>query len=590
MNSRRWSNVTKIIVVSGLALLTVGLLVTFRVMIAPTIVAFLLAFILSYPVNWIQQRTGWARGAIIALIYVLLLGLVALTPALFMSRALSLFDSLQAALDGLVTELDNPREIPLIGNLVLPVEDLLQNAASILSGVFSSINTNPFLLARGVTTGILTVIYVLVLNFWILKDLYQLQRFTLDLIPADYQEDMRRLGHELGAIWDAFLRGQLVLAIVVGIITWIALAMVGMPNAGGLALLAGFMEFLPTIGPGFSGTIGVSVALFSQSNWLPLEGWPFALLVLVIYAIIAQFETIHLIPRLVGRRVRLHPAVTFVGIISGAIVFGLLGVLLATPIMASARTILIYIRHKLRDLEPFEPAHAADSSVRIRGLLAGRKIEAVLFDLDGTLAELDLSLPQQVVERTQWMDRIVPSTQRRRIMYRIMIMLEGPINFLITQLMRLQLQKDLERIQPTLNRLRGYPPAEQLTALPDVDDVLHELQPNYRLGLISTRSQSTVEQFLANAHLENGLFRSVITREDVRNLVPHSEGLLKAASELHVEPSSLLVVSDTDMTLRSGRAASMATAGVLNGLGQERKLREDADLVLHNLGELCEWL
>ena len=67
MNSRRWSNVTKIIVVSSLALIALILMVTFRTMIAPTIVAFLLAFILGYPVNWIQRRTGWARGATCAL-------------------------------------------------------------------------------------------------------------------------------------------------------------------------------------------------------------------------------------------------------------------------------------------------------------------------------------------------------------------------------------------------------------------------------------------------------------------------------------------------------------------------------------------
>jgi predicted PurR-regulated permease PerM/phosphoglycolate phosphatase-like HAD superfamily hydrolase len=590
MGSRRWSNLTKIIVSATLVLLVIALLVTFRVMIPPTIVAFLLAFILSYPVNWIQRRTGWPRGATVAVLYIMLIGLLALTPALFMSRVMLLVDSLQTTLENLITELENPSDIPLIGNLYLPVDSLLQETGTILTGILGTISTNPFLLAREFTSRILTVIYVLVLNFWILKDLYKLQRFIMEQVPSDYQEDVRRLGHELGMIWDAFLRGQMILAFVVGSLTWIALGIVGMPNAGGLALLAGFMEFLPTVGPGISGTIGVAVALFSESTWLPLEGLSFALVVLIIYAVIAQYETINLIPRLVGRRVRLHPAVTFVGIISGALVFGLLGVLLATPILASARTILSYVYRKLFDLEPFEPVAVPQSAVHIRGLVAGRKIEAVVFDLDGTLSELDLRFIDTVLERTGWLNRLIPKETQRRILRRLMVALEGPVNFLIAQLRRFRFQRDLERLQPYLNMVRGYAPADQMKPIPDVDDALHELRPNYRLSIVSTRSRQTVEQFLVSAGLGNGMFETIVTREDVRNLMPNSEGLLTVARNLQLPPNSLLVVSDTDVNLRSGRAASMATAGVLTGLGERQDLADDADLVLPSAAELCEWL
>jgi predicted PurR-regulated permease PerM len=66
MSSRRWSNVTKIIVAAALAILALILIITFRALIPATIVAFLLAFILSYPVNWIQRQTGWARSTAVA--------------------------------------------------------------------------------------------------------------------------------------------------------------------------------------------------------------------------------------------------------------------------------------------------------------------------------------------------------------------------------------------------------------------------------------------------------------------------------------------------------------------------------------------
>jgi hypothetical protein len=72
MTSRRWGNVTKIIVITLLVLFALSLVITFRAMIQPTIVAFLFTFILGYPVNWIQRQTGWARGTAVLVLYVFL--------------------------------------------------------------------------------------------------------------------------------------------------------------------------------------------------------------------------------------------------------------------------------------------------------------------------------------------------------------------------------------------------------------------------------------------------------------------------------------------------------------------------------------
>ena len=355
----------------------------------------------------------------------------------------------------------------------------------------------------GFATGLLTVIYVLVLTFWLLKDLRKLQRFVFEQIPNAYQEDVRRLGRELGTIWSAFLRGQLVLAIVVGLVTWIPLAVVGMPSAGGFALFAGLMEFLPTIGPGLSGTIGIAAAFFLGSTWLPVNSLVFALIVFVIYAVIAQTESIYLIPRLVGRRVRLHPAVTFVGVVSGAITFGLLGVLLATPVIASVRVLLGYIYRRLLDLEPFETRTAAQSSVRIRGLIAGRKVRAVVFDLDGTLAELDWAWVERVVRQTAWLERLVPQAQRRVLVRRFMVLIEGPINIMVGQMQRWGMDRRLEQITPWLNRLRAYPTAEALRPVAGASELLHALARDYRLALVSSRRQASVEAFLQRADLQH---------------------------------------------------------------------------------------
>lgn len=591
MNSRRWSNVTKIIVTAALVVLTIVLMVTFSAMISPTIIAFLLAFIMSRPVNWIQRQTGWARGACVVLLYVVLLALLALMPALFIPRSIALFMSLRQTLEELIASLRSTQAKPLFvfGSYQLSPEMLLQQMGDVLQNILVLATADPLSLFRGVTTGILSVIYVLVLNFWLLKDSQMFRRVIFEQIPIDYQEDVRRLGQELGKIWHAFLRGQLVLSLVVGTMVWSTLLIVGMPNAAGLALLAGVMEVIPQLGTGVSTTIGTAVALFQGSNWLPASHVTFAIIVCVIYVVIAQVEHVYLIPRFVGGRVKLHPAVTFVGIINGAIAFGVLGVLLATPVIASVRIILAYMYRKLLDLEPFEPLHSTQVGVRIRGLIAGRKIESVIFDLDGTLTMLDLQLVDWAVNRLHWADPIVAASQRRSIMQRLMIGMEGMVNFVISQLIRLRLQHDLKRLLPLFNRLRGYSSARQMTAVGGVGDYLVELSTRYRLGLISTRDCEAVRRFLMKAGLDQRIFEVIIAQEDVTHLLPHSEALLTIVNRLNVEPSQMLMVSDTDTNLRASRAMGMATAGVLWGLGCEPDMR-DADLVLNQAAELVECL
>ncbi len=504
MSTRRWSNLTKSIVAGALVLLAIVLLIVFRAMIPPTIVAFLLAFILGYPVNWIQRRTGWSRGGSTALLYLLLVGLLALTPVFIAPRIVNLWGELQVTLERLVVGLQAATlEVPLpTGPITLPTERLLQSVGDALQNLLPLLTASPLLIVRGFATGLLTVIYVLVLTFWLLKDLRKLQRFAFEQISNSYQEDVRRLGSELGRIWSAFLRGQLVLATVVGVATWIPLAIVGMPSAGGFALFAGLMEFLPTIGPGTSGTIGIIAAFFLGSTWLPVNNLIFAVIIFFIYGTIAQTESIYLIPRFVGRRVRLHPAVTFVGVVSGAITFGLLGVLLATPVIASARTLLNYLYRRLLDLEPFETTTAAQSSVRIRGLLAGRKVAAVVFDLDGTLTQLDWSWAERLVERTAWLERLVPAAQRRMLVRRLMVLGEGPVNVLIGQMQRWEMAKRLQQIAPWLNKLRAYPPSAALQPVPGASDLLRLLARDYQLALISTRRQQSVEAFLRRADLQ----------------------------------------------------------------------------------------
>lgn len=590
MTSKRWSSTTKIIVVSLLALLAIILLIAFRPMISPTIIALLLTFILHQPVNWVQRRTDWSRGASVAAVYLFLILLLIITPVAFLPR---LVDSLQSLITALATLVENLQSAALgpifqFGDYQLSVDSLLQQVGTLIQDVVSPAAAGALGFALSLTTTVLTTMYVLVLGFWLLKDIHILQRTILESIPVEYREDASRLGQELSAIWYAFLRGQFVLAVVVGVMTWIAMAIVGLPNAAGFALLAALMEFLPTIGPGISGAIGTLFALFQGSTWLPVNNFIFALIVVAIYVVITQIESVYLIPRLVGRRVNLHPAVTFTGIISAALVSGFLGVLLITPTISSVRTILVYIIHKLRDQEPFENSYT-QSDVRIPGLIVGRRIQAVVFDLDGLLTELDFSLADRMSGRLAWMDRFWRADLRRKAFRRILLKMEGLVNWWISILLWIQLYDDLARMTAFLNQIRAYPPVEKLTLQPGRVELLRELGHTYQMALLTTRPRHEVDRFLERVGLPSTLFAAITAQNDPRTPTSPSEALAQSVGQLGVTPSQVLMVADSEWKLRPAQASGAVRCGVLGDLSVESDFA-GADLVISDLAELRNWL
>lgn len=591
MSSPRWNYPTKIVVTSALALAALMLLVTVRQMIAPTIIAFLLTFVLSYPVNWVQQRTGWGRTTSVAAVYLVMLLTLALGVLLIVPR----FDSIIVALVRTMADLSvglqarMGEDLLSIGPLNLSTTELFGEAGTALQGMLGAITANPMMIARSVTETVVSSVYVFVLNFWLLKDWHTLERFLLDLVPTNYQEEVRRLGAELGGVWQGFLRGQVAVGVAIGLLTWVILLILGMPNAGGLALLAGIMEFLPSIGPAISGTVGTLLAFFQGSNWMPVGNLLFALIMGIVYAIIGQLEGVYFIPRLVGGRVKLHPAVTFVGIITGALTFNVLGILLAAPVIASARVLLVYISAKLADREPFAEERGAQAGLKIPGVIAGRKIEAVIFELDGTVAAPDTSAIDWPVQRFHWMDRIIPPVTRRVMARRALTALEAPINLTLNQLYRWRWYETIERWGPALDRLRGYPPAASMQLLPDVRDAIMRFSTLYRVGLISSRPRAEVLAFLQRVRLDSGVFDAVVAREDVKNILPQVDPLLKCVALLGIRPDQALVVSDSDVGLRAARAAEMTTAGVNTGMALPENVR-DADVVVADAALLSAYL
>jgi predicted PurR-regulated permease PerM len=213
-------------------------------------------------------------------------------------------------------------------------------------------------IAMGIITSVVWVVFIFIVSFYLVRDSDNLNKWVESLIPDSILPDFIWLRNEIGGIWSAFFRGQLVLGLVVAAIITVAGLILGLPLALAMGILAGLLEFLPSIGHGIWLILATSLALLTGSTWIPIPNWAFMLLVIGFHLVFQQFDLNYLIPRIIGRSVHLPPLVVILGIVAGAATAGILGIPLAAPTIASARVLGRYIHANLLDLPPY-PASTA---------------------------------------------------------------------------------------------------------------------------------------------------------------------------------------------------------------------------------------
>lgn len=349
-----WSSRTKIVVSLLILAFGVYLIYRFGAVITPLILAVILSYVLTPLVNRLQARLKMPRG--LATLFAYILALVSLGTLLMLiipplaaqSRALNL--DIQRILTTLESWLGRKY---MIAGQVINLEAVFQQITSSLQGMLEPVFGQTLGFLVEVITSLVWVVFIFVVSFYLIKDGRKLRLWIDSLVPPVYRYDYERLREEINRIWGAFFRGQLILAFVVAIIFTIAGFILGLPFTLAMGVLAGLLEFLPSLGHGIWLTIASLLAFFAGSTTLPLPNWAFMLLVIGLHLFYQQFDLNYLIPRIIGRSVHLPPLVVILGIVLGAVMAGVLGILLAAPTIASARVIGRYIYANLFDMDPF---------------------------------------------------------------------------------------------------------------------------------------------------------------------------------------------------------------------------------------------
>jgi predicted PurR-regulated permease PerM len=386
-SSPNWNRTTKTIVVIAALLLLVLVAWRFSGLIAQVVIAAVLAYVLNPLVKFLNENTPLRRGTLLLIVYflfiLLVIGAFTAIGLVAYSQIINLIDNFPQLITNLFTLARRwfdfntvysfgPLEFTL-GNL--DWNSIRQQLLNLLEPILSRGGQYAGQIA-GTTLRLLgNFLFIWVISIYIALEIPRMREYVGAVAQTPgYRQDAERLMAEFGRIWSAYLRGQIVLGVIIGLTVGISLALLGVQNALALGILSGLLEFIPVVGPIIGTGAAVVVAFFQPSNYLALSPFWFAFAVLGLMFLIQQLENNILVPRIVGEALDLHPLLVMIGVFMGASLAGVLGAILAAPLLASLKLLGIYAWRKMFDLPPFQeplatpPPSAPPLPQRVRSL------------------------------------------------------------------------------------------------------------------------------------------------------------------------------------------------------------------------------
>jgi predicted PurR-regulated permease PerM len=190
--------------------------------------------------------------------------------------------------------------------------------------------------AAGTARLLLLLLLAPVVAFYLLADLPRIRRSLRSLLPPDRREELAELAGSVGRVAGGYVRGQLLIAAIVGAAATAGFALIGLPFWAVIGLIAGVSNLVPFVGPVVGGLVGVVVALLT-------DGFGLAVAVVVVVTVVQQIESQLLQPLIMGRTVEIHPVVVLLAVVVGGGLFGLVGLLLAVPAVAAGNVVAAHL-------------------------------------------------------------------------------------------------------------------------------------------------------------------------------------------------------------------------------------------------------
>ena len=363
--SPRWGSMAKLVVSLTLVVILGALLVRFKFIIGPVLMAFVVAYLLFPLASLLSRKVHLSWGLVVNFIYLVF---ILILLALLTWGGVGLIGQVQnliSAVQNYATQL--PVFIESLSHNVYTLgpfkfdfstidwQTIGQQILSYVEPALGKLGGLVGSLAGSAASTLGWTAFVVVVSYFFLLESggFRTRLFRVD-IPG-YAEDIRRLSQKLGQIWNAYLRGQVIIFFSKIIAYTVILSILGVHYAFGLALIAGFASFLPYIGPAINWIVLGLVSFFQVSNPFGLAPLTYTIVVIIVALVIDQVFDNLVAPRVMADRLKVHPAFVLIAAIIAANLIGLLGIIIAAPLLATLQLIGRYTMRKLLDRDPWPP-------------------------------------------------------------------------------------------------------------------------------------------------------------------------------------------------------------------------------------------
>lgn len=388
--SPNWTSTTKLLTGLVIVGLAVFLIYRFSNLITPLLMIVVIVY-LFHPITALIARglrLSWKASVNILFlaIVLILVGLLTWGGVGLVSQIQSLIRSVQDIVTDLPTYVERlSQQAFRVGPFTLDLRTRDLNALSqqLLGYVQPLLGQTGNLVAAiagGAAQTFGWTVFVLIVSYFIMSESSGLRRDLFKVEIPGYTEDFNKLGAELSRIWNAFLRGQIIIFVLAVIIYSILLPILGVRYALGIALMAGVAKFLPYIGPAITWVVMALVTFFQADHPFGMQAFPYMIMVVVITSVIDWIIDSFVTPRIMASTLKVHPAAVLVTAIITANLLGVLGVVIAAPLLATFILLGKYTARKMFDLDPFPPVteqpsppFGAEWIARIKSLFTSRK-------------------------------------------------------------------------------------------------------------------------------------------------------------------------------------------------------------------------
>src|SRR3990167_1249387 len=316
-----------------------------RVILTPFVFAAIVAYVLNPVVSLFEKKLRVGRTLAIIIIYLIIFGAVVYASVWLSGKLISearLLSFEVKDIGSLGQEAISRLPEWTIAGQSIGFQSLVKALLEGLSTTINHIQDSLFEIFTGALNRILQVLIFLVATFYFLKDGSKFVTMIKERVSNHHRSHVEILIKQMNDALGGYLRGQIILVIIMSAATSVFLTVLGVRFALILGIITGFLELIPFIGPIFAGGLAVVTAYLVGNNRFGLDPTTLGLVVIIGYFVLRQFEDYFIIPQLLGRLTKLHPLVVLFAVLAGGKLAGPVGFVLGVPIAASVRILLEY--------------------------------------------------------------------------------------------------------------------------------------------------------------------------------------------------------------------------------------------------------